>query len=64
MENGGHRLTAAGRVNEEQMARIDAASRLEQLPRAHFVRRAVLAEADRVLRSAASGHGSDDTPAD
>ena len=57
MENVGHRLTVAGRVNDDQMARIDAASRLERLPRAHFVVRAALAEADRVLRSAA-GQGS------
>jgi uncharacterized protein (DUF1778 family) len=52
MTSDGHRLTAAGRVNEDQMARIDAAAHLERVPRAHFVVRATLAEAERVLRRA------------
>ena len=59
MYKEGHRLTVGGRVNEEQMARIDAAARLARLQRAHFVVGAVLGEADRVLRSAA-GAGADD----
>ena len=54
----GHRLTVGGRVNEEQLARIDAAARLARMQRAHFVVGAVLGEADRVLRSAAA-EGSD-----
>ena len=61
MQKGGHRLTVGGRVNEEQMARIDAAARLARLQRAHFVVGAALGEADRVLRSAAL-QGSDDDP--
>ena len=62
MQKGGHRLTVGGRVNEEQMARIDAAARLARLQRAHFVVAAVLGEAARVLRSAAV-QGADDDPA-
>ena len=63
MQEDGNRLTVGGRVNDEQMARIDAAARLARLQRAHFVVGAVLGEADRVLRSAAGqGRGPTTTP--
>ena len=37
MEVAGHRLTLAGRVNETQMAKVDAAAMLAGQARAHFV---------------------------
>ena len=49
-----YNLTIGGRVNEAQLARVDAAARLECQPRAHFIVSASLARADEVLRIAVS----------
>ena len=48
----GHPHTIGARVNEDQMARIDAAVCLNQTTRANFIAVAALREADQVLRSA------------
>ena len=52
MQNPGHPLTLAGRVNEAQLALVDAAARLTQQPRAHFVVAATLERATQVLQAA------------
>jgi len=44
--------TVGGRVNEKQLARLDAAARLNQQPRAHFIIQAALDRAEDVLRRA------------
>lgn len=49
----GHPHTLSGRVDETQLARVDAAARLTQQYRAHFVTWATLEKADEVLRAAA-----------
>ena len=53
MNEAGHPLTLAGRVNEAQLARVDAAARLMNVYRAHFVTWAALEKADKILRAAA-----------
>ena len=53
MNDGGHPLTLSGRVDEDQFARIDAAARLTQQPRAHFVVQATLERATEVIQKAA-----------
>lgn len=45
-------LTIGARVNEDDLAKVDAAARLARQARAHFVAEAVLTRADAVLRSA------------
>ena len=47
--------TIGGRVNEDELARVDAAARLVRQPRAHFIVTASLDRADAVLRRAVSG---------
>ena len=53
MSEVGHPITLAGRVNEAQLARVDAAARLTQQPRAHFVVEAALERAAQVIQKAA-----------
>lgn len=48
----GHPHTLSGRVDASELARVDAAARLTDQPRAHFVVRASLRVAEEVLRSA------------
>ena len=52
MEAPRHSLTIGARVNEAQMAKIDAAACLTREARAHFIARAALGEAERTLRDA------------
>ena len=59
MPERSHPLTIGGRVNDRQMARVDAASRLARLPRAHFVVEAALEKAERILCVAVSEFGDD-----
>ena len=53
MNDAGHPHTLAGRVNEDQLARVDAAARLTRQPRAHLVVAATLLKADEILQAAA-----------
>ena len=46
-----HSLTLAGRVNERQLARVDAAARLRGINRSEYVRKIMLAQAERDLRA-------------
>ena len=46
-----HPLTLAGRVNERQLARVDAAARLRGINRSEYVREIMLAQAERDLRA-------------
>ena len=46
MQGARQPLTLAGRVNEDQMAKVDAAAGLAGMPRAHFVVTATLAHSD------------------
>lgn len=48
----GHPYTLSGRVDASELARVDAAARLTDQPRAHFVVASVLRAADVVLRLA------------
>ena len=61
-------FTIGGRVNEEQLTRVDAAATLARQPRAHFIVSATLERADDVLRRAAKELGgppaTDEAPAD
>ena len=50
-------MTIGGRVTDEQLARVDAASTLARLTRAHFIVEAVLEKADDVLRHAVPADG-------
>ena len=52
-----HTLTTSTRLAATQRARVDAAARLAGVPVSVLLRRAVLAEAERVLRGAV-GPGS------
>lgn len=59
MASTAHPLTLAGRVNEQELAKVDAAARLTDQPRAHFVVEASLRAADVVLRLAVQGSHSE-----
>ena len=66
MQGSRHTLTIGGRVNEDQLARVDAAARLARMPRAHFVVAATLQMSESVLREAvvaAAVAGDDQEPA-
>lgn len=52
MENRGHPHTLSGRVDETQLAKVDAAAVLTRQARSHFVVQAALERADEVLRGA------------
>lgn len=52
MASTAHSLTLAGRVNEKELAKVDAAARLTDQPRSHFVVASALRAADVVLRLA------------
>ena len=54
MTNAGHPMTLGGRVNEDELARVDAAARLRHQPRAHFVVEATLEMAAQVIQEAAA----------
>ncbi len=54
MSEVGHPITLAGRVNADELARVDAAARLRQQPRAHFVVEATLEMAAQVIQEAAA----------
>ena len=54
MNDAGHPHTLSGRVDDTQLARVDAAARLTQQLRAHFVTAAALEKADEILRDAAA----------
>ena len=57
-------FTIAGRVDENQLARVDAAARLARMPRAHFVAAATLQMSESVLREAvAAAVGGDNQDA-
>ena len=47
-------ITIGGRVNEDQLAKVDAAARLARVARAHFIVQATLEKADEVIRRIAS----------
>lgn len=47
--------TLGCRVNDREQARVDAAARLQGIPRAHYVKRVVLAAAERDLRRELEG---------
>jgi uncharacterized protein (DUF1778 family) len=51
MAHRSHPLTLAGRVNERQLARVDAAARLRGTTRSEYVRETMLAQAERDLRA-------------
>ena len=51
MTNRSHRLTLAGRVNDRQLARVDAAARLRGINRSEYVRTIMVAQAERDLRA-------------
>ena len=53
MNEAGHPKTMGGRVNEDQLVRVDAAALLKRQPRAHFIVEATLEKADEILRDAA-----------
>lgn len=50
-------LTIGGRVNEDQLALVDAAARLTRQPRSHFIVRATLEKAGEVIRRTATQGG-------
>ena len=52
MAGGRFPLTVAARVNDREMARVDAASRLRGVVRAEYVRLVVLEATERDLRAA------------
>lgn len=52
-----------GRVNSGQLARVDAAARLEQVSRAEFIVRAAVEKAERTLKSAVTAEDVDGVPA-
>lgn len=54
MSDAGHPMTVGGRVNADELARVDAAARLKQQPRAHFVVEAALDRATQVIQEAAA----------
>ena len=62
MPERSHPLTIGGRVNDRQMARVDAACRLVRVPRAHFVVKATLEKAERILCQAVREFGDDAAP--
>ena len=51
MAKRAHPLTLAGRVNDRQMARVDAAAMLRGLTRSEYVREVMSAQAERDLRA-------------
>ena len=51
MAKRAHPLTLAGRVNDRQLARVDAAARLRGLTRSEYVRTVMSAQAERDLRA-------------
>ena len=51
MPRRAHPLTLAGRVNERQLAKVDAACRLRGVTRSEYVRSVMLSQADRDLRA-------------
>lgn len=51
MAERSHPFTVAGRVNERQLARVDAAARLKGITRSEYVRDVVLLQAERDLRA-------------
>lgn len=53
--SGKRSLTLAGRVNEREMARVDAAATIRGMSRADYVRAVVLPQAAEDLRRAADG---------
>jgi len=63
--DAGRSLTIGGRVNEAQLALIDAGARLTRLPRAHFVVQATLERATSVIQrsiAATESHPTDASP--
>jgi len=62
MPERSHPLTIGGRVNDLQMARVDAASRLARVPRVFFVVTATLEKAERILCEAVRELGHDASP--
>ena len=48
-------LTVGTRVNEKELARLDAASRLQRLNRSDYLRQAALRMAEEDLRAAVGG---------
>ncbi len=57
MARRAHPLTLAGRVNEPQLAKVDAAARLRGLTRSEYVRAVMLEQAERDLRAALEPEG-------
>ena len=51
MASRAHPFTLGGRVNERQLARVDAACCLRGLTRSEYVREVVTAQAERDLRA-------------
>lgn len=52
MREAGHPITISGRVNAQQLAKIDAATRLAGMPRAHLLVQGALRESERILKDA------------
>ena len=53
MANRAHPLTLGARVDDRELAEVDAAARLKGLNRSEYLRAAVLTQAKRDLRAAA-----------
>lgn len=58
MANRKYPHTGAGRFNDRELARIDAAARLRGLNRAQYVRQALLERAEADLRAELDGPAS------
>lgn len=61
MAGGRYPHTCAGRLNDQEMARVDAACRLKGMVRAEYVRQTMIRVAEEDLRSVVDGFGQQGT---